>query len=1057
MIQSVRFKLAVFISVAVILGGAGLEAYHFRNGRRILLEDARDRGKTIADNFAFNAYTGVYAQQADPIQPLVEGVKSDKNVIYVRVVALVKTPGLGETNQVLLTDDERLNHAFTLDELTTAASTRGGTGAVEREINGRRFYDIASPVTSSQATQSNLGALGGLDLGTAAPAASGQKLGYVEIGYDLGPAYAEASRFEFVSVSILAAISLLGIAIAWWIASRFVSPLTAIVGVSRKIAQGDLSTLLEGGTIAGNDEIGELMRSFNQMVLDLRRSRAEVEEYNKNLAQKVEERTQEVEHAYADLKSSQEAQTAYSSVLRVFNETADVDTILKEGLAGLLKFTGSALGAVHMWDDRDRRFHTSVTQGITRKSIPAFELGEGVAGRAAQERKLLLIAGLSDNSRWIVKTVAGDLAPQEMLAVPIIYRDSVLGVVELGIVGNTFDSERQRLLEDLVGQFAIALSNVIANDRTRQLAETLQAKGRELEQQNRTLSEQSLALQRQQRELDEKNKDLERASKMKSEFLANMSHELRTPMNSIIGYTDLVLNRAAESLDPRHKKNLDKVLANAQHLLSLINGILDLSKIEAGKMDVYVEEFELPPLLESTCTMAEVLIKGKPVKLVQKIEAGLPRIRTDKTKLRQIVLNLLSNACKFTEQGQVVMTASAIDGRRKGDPSRLLKIEVTDSGIGIAEKDIPIIFEEFRQVDGSSTRKYGGTGLGLAIVKKMVNLMGGEITVQSTLGEGSTFTVVLPLGEGAAAAVSAEKVTAPPATPVEARLEAARDRDRGALRAESAAPVKEDADESRKVVLVVDDEPDSVILVRENLTGQPYRVISAFTADEGLKMAQKAKPFCILLDIMMPDRDGWDLIRDLKANPETASIPIIILSIVDNKPLGFSLGVTDYLLKPVERDALLQSLTRVSIRPVKDVLVVDDDEGVREILEDLLTRDGYKVSLAKNGVEALAALGRKPPDLLILDLMMPEMDGFEVVRHMRSTPTWAEIPVLICTAKELSGAERADLMRSVSKIVEKGSSMQSDVLLGELTTALRGIEQQVAARHAAEPRRAASS
>ncbi len=1054
MIRSVKFKLAALITGAVVLAGLVLEFYHYRNAKELMLEAAERRGRTVAESLAFNAYTGVYAQSGDPIQPLLEGVLNDKEVIYVRVVALAEDPKTGKTvAQVLVSEESAAAKGrLVLEPLTDAALARGGAEGEAFERGGLRFLDVAAPVEEQSAD------LGGFGLEGTAPTTSGLKkrIGFVQIGYDLEPVYAQSRSFAAYSILILLVIVAVGVGFGLIIATSFVSPLRSIVDSSKRVAHGDLSQLLTHRADA-QDELGELIRSFNQMVLDLRRSRGEIDEYNKNLAGKVEERTQEVERAYANLKTSQEAQKNYSEVLRTFNETADVDGVLREGLKGLAGFTGAAIGAVHVWDERDRKFHVSATQGLARQALTAFGIGEGLGGRCAAERRFILVEGLADDATWAVKTFAGDIRPRALLAAPIIYRDEVLGVLEIGTVGS-FDSERLRLLVDLIAQFAIALSNVIANERTRQLAQTLQAKGRELEQQNRTLSEQSAALQRQQRELDEKNKDLERASKLKSEFLANMSHELRTPMNSIIGYTDLVLNRAAEALDPRHKKNLDKVLANAQHLLSLINGILDLSKIEAGKMELFLEEFDLQPLLESTASMAEVLIKGKPVKLVQKIAPELPRMKTDKTKLRQIVLNLLSNACKFTENGNVTLIAEPIDGRRKGDPNRLLKIEVQDSGIGIADKDLPIIFEEFRQVDGSSTRKYGGTGLGLAIVKKMVILMGGEITVRSELGQGSIFTIVLPLGEAAAADVAARAEAA------EAKVQAERARDREILRTESTAAVAAatttaatDVDLTKKTVLVVDDEPDSVILVRENLAGHPYRVLSAFTAEEGLRMAIKNKPFAILLDIMMPDKDGWDLIRDLKANAETAGIPIVILSIVDNKPLGFSLGATDYLLKPIDRDALVQSLTRISIRPVKEIMVVDDDEGVREILDDMLKREGYEVSLAKNGVEAIASLGKKMPDLVILDLMMPEMDGFEVVRQMRSHVDWKDVPVLICTAKELTQMERADLMRSVSRIVEKGS-MQRDILLGELGTALRNIEAQMVARAAGQAagKRAAS-
>ena len=1048
-LKSVKAQLALFITATVLLTGGILEGYHYAQSKRLLYQGTEQRGQLIADGIANNAYAGVANADQNLAKPLVDSALKDPNVLFVRLVTLATGVGGAHVPQTVAggEQDAVRGDATRFDAMVQEAFARGDAkGDLRHDEGNVPFLAISSPVDSSAGGDAG-------DLGSLLGAKAEQK-GFVLIGYSLAPVYRESRGFALGALLILFAVLIVGTVVSVGIAGNFTNPLSSIVDVSRRIAHGDLSHMLTARAAERQNEIGELMRSFNSMIVDLRRSRGEVEEYNRTLASKVDERTKQVEQAYADLKSREEAQKAYSEVLRTFNETADVNGVLREGLKGIVAFTQATIGAVYSWDDRDKKFHVSATQGLAKEDLPSFAIGEGFAGMAAQERKLRTMEKIDENVGWTVRTVAGDMKPKEILAVPVIYRDEVLGVIEIGTVAAQFDADRQRLLLDLVGQFAIALSNVIANERTRQLASSLQSKSRELEQQNRTLSEQSLALQRQQKDLDEKNRDLERASKLKSEFLANMSHELRTPMNSIIGYTDLVLNRAGEALDPRYRKNLDKVLANAQHLLSLINGILDLSKIEAGKMELFAEEFELQPLLESTAAMAEVLLKGKPVKLVQKIEPNLPRMKTDKTKLRQIVLNLLSNACKFTENGAVNLVAERVEGKRKGDPNQLLRITVQDSGIGMAEKDIPIIFEEFRQIDGSSTRKYGGTGLGLAIVKKMVGLMGGEITVTSQLGQGSTFYITLPLGEAAeAVAAAAAEATAG----AKEKVLAEREKDRGILRAESekvertgkvAVPTTvsaTDDDSSKKTVLVVDDEPDSVILVRENLAGQPYRVVSAFTADEGMRMAVKLKPFAILLDIMMPDKDGWDLIRELKDNPVTAEIPVVILSIVDNKPLGFSLGVTDYLLKPIDRDALVASLTRIAVRPVKDILVVDDDEGVREILDDMLKREGYRVTLAKNGVEAIEALKARLPDLMILDLMMPEMDGFQVVKSMRSDNKWKDIPVLICTAKELSQTERADLQRSVSRIVEKGS-MQQDILLGELGTALRGIENQIASR-----------
>ncbi|MGH8679604.1 MAG: ATP-binding response regulator, partial [Burkholderiales bacterium] len=429
------------------------------------------------------------------------------------------------------------------------------------------------------------------------------------------------------------------------------------------------------------------------------------------------------------------------------------------------------------------------------------------------------------------------------------------------------------------------------------------------------------------RELQEANRRLVDASRHKSEFLANMSHELRTPLNAIIGFTRLVMRRTKDIVPEKQYENLEKILISSDHLLRLINDILDLSKIEAGRMEVSAVAVNLHQLVDACLRTVEPLIKSELIRLVNTIPDDLPELFTDGEKLKQILINLLSNAIKFTDEGTVNMSAHA--------QGSMISIVVSDTGIGIPQEALELIFEEFRQVDSSSTRRYGGTGLGLSISRHFTRLLGGDITVESAMGVGSTFTVTIPT--------------------------------------RYVAPRASDASESRvqskgvsgngHVVLAIDDDPDVIYLLQENLAEEGYRVVGALSGEEGIQKAHELKPFAITLDLIMPDTDGWEVLHQLKADPATRDVPVIVVSIVDNKERGFHLGAFDYLLKPLDRDAVLAALAR--IRQARGwILVVDDDPNVADMVRQLLDSDPYEIAVAADGEQALEAIARQRPGVI---------------------------------------------------------------------------------------------
>ena len=499
------------------------------------------------------------------------------------------------------------------------------------------------------------------------------------------------------------------------------------------------------------------------------------------------------------------------------------------------------------------------------------------------------------------------------------------------------------------------------------------------------------------RELAAARDEAVRSSQAKSQFLANMSHELRTPMNAIIGFTGLVMRRCQELIPARQYNNLEKIRVSADHLLALINDVLDLSKIEAGQMEIRMTQAPVETLVEHCTRALETAVQDKGLTLETHIEPDLPVLHTDQDKLRQILINLLSNAVKFTAEGKVVVSV----GRR----ADAITFAVADSGIGIPPEARELIFEEFRQVDDSSTREYGGTGLGLSISRRLARLMGGDLTVESEPERGSTFTVFLPLR----AAEPEHAVPAPPARlPIESN--------------------------GARLVLAIDDDPNAIDILQENLAEAGYRVVGATDGEEGLRRARELKPLAIFLDIVMPRKDGWQTLRALKADPETREIPVILLSIIDQKDLGYRLGAADYLLKPIDRDAILAALAHQSPLTGR-LLIADDDPMVLDVVCQLLEGEGFEIDTACNGREALAAVEQQAPALILLDLLMPEVDGFSVMEQLGRNPRTRDIPIIVLTAKTLSSGEEEELRARARAVLTK-QGFQRDELLSEVRGAL---------------------
>jgi signal transduction histidine kinase/CheY-like chemotaxis protein len=707
---------------------------------------------------------------------------------------------------------------------------------------------------------------------------------------------------------------------------------------------------------ASNDEVGELGKQFNRAA-----------------------------DVYAERRRAlgeRDIQASVNAVLAAAAAVNDLHGFGSKVLETVRGISGATCAVLYLPEPRGT---FAPVEAVGWTSGPDDAVGREEARRAASEKRPVFVSAGPQTPT--INVFDGRILPRESAHIPLIYFEQVVGVLALGAT-EPFTASARNVIASIAPSLAVALANAAANER--------------VAEQTRRLAEQNELLEEQRSRITRTNLELQRASSLKDRFLASVSHELRTPMTVILGFTGTLLKGGQGNLNAQQRESLDRVQRNAKLLLGLINDVLDISKIEAGKVEIREQSIALASLARQIEGDYGEPARARGLTFRTEVAPGLDSVRSDPGRVLQIVANLVGNALKFTERGSISVR---FEPRERSHWA----IVVSDTGIGIPEEEQTAIFDEFRQGEAVEHRGRGGTGLGLAIVRKLAGVLGGTVSVESEARRGSRFTVILP-----------RELPEVPAAPKPPEAEA------------WPTPV---APPGRSVLVVDDDEGVRRLLAYE-LEPIGVQVLEAADGRTALEIAIAERPGAILLDVLMPGLDGWETLHSLKQRPETRNIPVIMLSVVENRAFGLSLGAFDYFVKPLDVSKIVDSLSRAGVLASRGhLLVVDDDADVRQLLSQELATAGYRVLGVEGGAEALAAMEQEKPSAVVLDLVMKPPDGFEVLCRMREDPELKEIPVVVITAKELTEADCKAIRGSARRVVSKGADPSR--LVAEVLRAVR--------------------
>lgn len=798
-------------------------------------------------------------------------------------------------------------------------------------------------------------------------------------------------RIMILDFIILFALSVILIyLIALYISKTISKPIIGMDIVSKKIKAGDF---LVRNTINTQDELGSLAESINEMT--------------------------------DSIESKIFIQKGVVDISETIIRQSSIQEFSVELLKQLMKITGSNMSVFYVLNEESSEYEHFFSIGANEKLLKPFSSKNlaGELGNTISKKEIYYLRNIPEDTIFKFKTTAGDAIPKEIITIPILVDEIVVVLISLVNI-HKFSKDSYAILQQSWLNIKTTYSGLIANKRTILLAENLSRSNQRLEAQTEELQVQSEELQSQTEELQQTSEELqeqnvelemqqnqvEEANRLKSEFLSNMSHELRTPLNSIMALSRVLIMQAADRLTEEENNYLEIVERNGKQLLILINDILDLSKIEAGKMDLTLSQFSLDSAINLIKENLMPLAMEKSLSFHLNINGVIPTVETDAAKLNQVLSNIIGNALKFTEDGEININVSA--------DSEKIYIEVKDTGIGIYEDALPYIFDEFRQVDGTSSRQYAGTGLGLAISYKLIKILGGDIKVVSKHDDGSKFTIVFPIkwqGE----VDNTESVEFQPIIP---------------------QPLK-------KTILVVNENPEVVKDISDFLKRTGYNTIGTTFGSKVVELAEKHQPFAITFDVNMSDIDGWEVLQKLKTKDSTKSINAIVVTakeITQNDKLELSEKVSFVVAKSGvapqklydEIKHILQDLEQYSDfnhapkEPAEmRILMVEDNESAIVQVKSILTPEGYQIDVARGGQEALDYIQHTVPDGIILDLMMPEVDGFEVLEKIRSIKATSNIPVLILTAKDLSKSDLSKLsVNNIQQLIHKGNVDKDDLL-----------------------------